>query len=238
MKGFKIQDKQMLLVLVPHQDVRVELRKYSDSLLKAGYHGFYSFPWVAPLASLSQPLSTEELKHCAHSLREAINGEKIIAEKESFTAFHAGETEMALFGPQLNLIFENQSGLPQMGAQAIFGSPLDVCLKDAALKIINIFSPVITGIYLLPKDKNLHDKNLQNKNLRGASLPAHGNFSCLPPPEFSFRAFAIANMYWQPVLVETEGCTVGYKWKIGKLCWLPRKASVKKHEQTYTGQQL
>ncbi|MDR3020366.1 MAG: hypothetical protein LBU66_05630 [Treponema sp.] len=42
----------------------------------------------------------------------------------------------------------------------------------------------------------------------------------LPPlQKLSFRAAAVANMYWQPLGKNTDG----YKWKIGSLYWLPKR---------------
>ncbi|MDR0322979.1 MAG: hypothetical protein LBI12_00860 [Treponema sp.] len=44
----------------------------------------------------------------------------------------------------------------------------------------------------------------------------------LPPLEvFSFRAAAIANMYWTSCKNETAHCASFNKWKIGGLVWLP-----------------
>jgi hypothetical protein len=46
------------------------------------------------------------------------------------------------------------------------------------------------------------------------------NVSCeTPRKKLGFRAAAVANMYWKTLQIDGEIC---YKWKIGKLFWLPR----------------
>jgi len=176
-------DKQILLVLVPHRDTRVELRKYSDLLLKAGLTGVYQFPLAAPLASLSQPLNANELKYLTRSLRENTGSGKITAAETSITAFPPDGKD-TLFGPRLDsTVLINMFG-------------------DAAVKIKNLFSPLIIGTYFVP-DSSSHNLRLIEK---------------IPPVLLSFRAGAVANMIWQPF---QAGHDTGYKWKIGKLCWLP-----------------
>lgn len=164
----------MFLVLVPHRDARLMMRKYSDALFKAGFSGAYCFPWVTPLAAASRPLTADELKNCARALRDAslASGGKITAGEISAVSFH-GE---ALFGPRLDI------------------SPNAFDCK----KIASIFSPLVIGACLMPD---------------ATTLP--------PPPKLSFRAAAVANMQWRPVQTENDSRVIGYKWKIGKLCWLP-----------------
>ena len=46
------------------------------------------------------------------------------------------------------------------------------------------------------------------------------------PPKLTFSAAAVANMVWQPVSIsaeDTKSVAFGYKWRIGKLFWLPKK---------------
>lgn len=90
------------LVLVPHRDIRVILQKQSESLIKNGLTGVYSFPHIAVLASLSQPLNAEDLKRIACSLREAAGTEKISIKKTANFPFPAGAEEMHLFGYKLD----------------------------------------------------------------------------------------------------------------------------------------
>jgi hypothetical protein len=53
------------------------------------------------------------------------------------------------------------------------------------------------------------------------------NTDALPcPPKLAFSAAAVANMACQPVSItaqDTKSDAFGYKWKIGKLFWLPKK---------------
>ena len=174
--------KNIFLVLVPHRDVRLVLRNYSNSLFGAGYSGAYHFPWVAPLALLSQAFNTDELKNCAHILREAVGEGKINSCEASSCVFAA---DTALFGPRIDI------GI------------LPDSLGGAAKKATEFFTQPIIGACLLSSAEN------------AAFLP--------PPPQISFRAAAVANMYWRPM--KTGASVVGYKWKIGKLCWLPKTGS-------------
>jgi len=181
MKTENRRHKQIFLVLVPHKDVRGELRKYGDLMVKAGLTDVYSFPYIAPLASLSQALNTEELKQIAHSLRDYIGSGKISAEGDAATTFPGYEKNLTLNGPRLDIVI-----------------PKNV-FKDGIKKITDIFSPLVIGCFLTKDNKKL-------------SLE-------IPREKLAFRAAAVANMYWQPLKINGEIC---YKWKIGKLYWLPR----------------
>jgi len=172
----------IFLVLVPHRDTRLILRNYSSSLFKAGAAGAYHFPWAAPLAALSQPLSAEELKICARFLRKAATEGKINATDAAATTF-SGAEGTALLGPRINI-----------------GVSSDLFGEDGAQKITSFFSPLVIGACLLSAGEDT------------TTLP--------PPPQLSFRAAAVANMYWRTV--RTDSAVIGYKWKIGKLCWLPK----------------
>jgi hypothetical protein len=166
------------LALVPHRDTRLELRRYSETLFCTGYTGAYSFPWVVPLAALLQPLSGDELKHCARAIREASQNEKIEAVQAALLPL---DGEKTLFGPRLNIDIN-----------------LDM-FENAAQKIKNIFSPPVIGACFI------------SANVDTSVLP--------PPPNLSFRAAAIANMYRQSY--ETGGAW-NCSWQIGRLAWLPK----------------
>jgi hypothetical protein len=173
--------KQIFLVLVPHRDVRGELRKYGDLMVKAGLSDVYSFPYITPLASLSQALDTEELKQIAHSLRKNIGNDKISIEGDAATDFPCYERDLSLVGPRLDIEI-----------------PRNV-FKGGIKKITDIISPLLIGCFLTKENKK---------------LPLE-----IPREKLAFRAAAVANMYWRPLQIDGEIC---YKWKIGKLCWLPR----------------
>jgi len=127
-----VKETSIFLVLVPHRDTRLILRKYSDTLFKAGFTGAYHFPWVSPLAAISRPFNTEELKHCARAIREAA-GSKILAHEAAAAAFPSAEDDTLLFGPRLE---------PDITQDALRGS-------ESSSKIISIFSPPVIGSYLL-----------------------------------------------------------------------------------------
>ena len=187
----------VFLVLVPHRDTRVLVRKYSDALAGTGLTGWYTFPWVAPLAVLSQPLCDEELKKCAHSLREIIGGNKIFTAEISGTKFSAGTEEMALFGPRLDLSITGKD------------------LGETILKIKNLFSPFVIGTYLLPVVRSGVSQDSGENQMMQPNAP-------IPQCEkLGFRAAAVANMFWRQF---KTGSQKYFKWKIGKLFWLPHPA--------------
>ena len=101
---------------------------------------------------------------------------------------------------------------------ALNGFKLDLCAACAsgiaAGKIKKIFSPVIIGEFLNPKGagQNVRD---------GLCASQPKNY-----PDINFRAAAVANMHWKPININGE---YYFKWKIGKLFWLPRpKKSLQK----------
>lgn len=172
-----------LLVLVPHRDARLVLRGYSAELFKAGFTGAYHFPWVAPLAALPCPLTHEELKKIARTIREAVGKEKFLTTQTMSVGFPSEHDDTLLFGPRLELT----------GDKKLFEQKL---LCPSAVN----FTPII-----------------------GTCLTEKGETRELPlPPQLSFRAAAVANMNWQPV----KGSACGFKWKIGKLFWLPKADKV------------
>jgi hypothetical protein len=171
----------IFLVLVPHRDTRLILRKYSAALFKNGNKGAYSFPWVVPVASLSCSLTATELKHCAHTLRESNKG-KICAAEAATVEFLQGDNNAALFGPRLDL---------QISQDAYNG-------EKTAEKLIKVFSPPVIGACLFSE--------------------AEGKPTIQPPP-LSFRAAAVANMFWYS---DKQGGAFYCKWEIGKLFWIPK----------------
>jgi len=177
--------KDNYLVLVPHRDTRIELKKHSNNLIKEGLTEVYPFPLVAPLASLKKPLESDELKKIAGSLRKAM-GENIFKSSETTTInFPQDTANMTLFGPRLDL--DTSSNKWEISSD----------------KIINLIKPLLIGTFLIPIGVSASEK------LDKSSYSS-----------FSFRAAAVANMYWQPCMINGE---ISYKWKIGKLFWLPSK---------------
>jgi len=171
------------LVLVPHRDIRVELKKYCDFKLKEGLTGVYNFPLVTPIASLSQALNDGELKQIANLLRKSIGKNKISAGETSAIAFSYDKKELSLYGKRLDI------------------TPQDISLSGEK-KINYIFPSFVIGCFL--KDENNAKLDILNEN---------------PQKKLEFRAAAVANMYWKTLQDNGE---IYFKWKIGKLFWLPR----------------
>jgi len=134
----KKKDRKKFLVLVPHRDVRQEMRKYSASLFTAGFPGAFCFPWAAPLAALSQALNEEELKHFSRVLREII-GSKLYADKAAVCALE----KETLFGPLIDI--GDFSGAPGNAAEKvtkIFPHPvIGSCLLTSCAESADLPAP-------------------------------------------------------------------------------------------------
>jgi len=89
----------------------------------------------------------------------------------------------------------------------LFGPRLDIDIhqdffKNVSKKINYIFPSFVIGCFLKPENNtklNVLCENAQKK--------------------LGFTAAAVANMHWRSLQINGEIC---YKWKIGKLFWLPR----------------
>ncbi|MCL1992616.1 MAG: hypothetical protein FWG66_06695 [Spirochaetes bacterium] len=162
--GGESAEKRLFLVLVPHRDSRLLLRKYARALFKAGLCGAGLFPSVAPLAVLKRPLKEAELKACARLLRESLlpAGGKISFSK-----------------PQPPLRFGFRFALAGRPGLAIFGLGLEVAAGGGFLPPSSVAErlPPLLALGLAPPGESL---------LGSASLP--------PAPEISFGAAALANM--------------------------------------------
>lgn len=90
---------------------------------------------------------------------------------------------------------------------ALLGLRLEFAItpNDLAIqKVTDFFKPHVLGACLLSD--------------------AESKSACLPsPPKLAFRAAAVANMFWRPVM--TGDNVIGYKWKIGELFWLPKSVN-------------
>ena len=124
--------RRFFLVLVPHRDIRAKLKEYINLPNKNCHAGIYSFPLAAPLACLSKPFNTDELKNFAHSLRKAAGENKFNVNEISACAFPAGEQEITLYGQELELNNKDAIFFPSS-------------------KIKYFFSKTILGAYLIPK---------------------------------------------------------------------------------------
>ncbi|MCL2764979.1 MAG: hypothetical protein FWD40_06830 [Treponema sp.] len=191
--------KQIFLVLVPHRDARAALKKLSESLIKSGINNIYNFPFAAPLAALLRPLSTDELKKIACSIREIKGDKKFNHNNFSSVVFPAGDEKMTLYGPRLDL----QRQPDYSGCTG---------------KIDSVFPNPVSGIFLEKIPEYKAEKQYLTVQERENEYDSLTDFVLKDKNELSFRPAAIANMYWQPI---RQGAMTIYKWKIGKLCWLP-----------------
>jgi len=162
------------LVLVPHRDARALIRKHCELLIKEGVTGVYLFPWVAPIAELSEEFSSDELKYAAHSLRDFTGTEKFPINETASAAFPSGEEKMILFGQRFDLKIPD----------SIFG--------EGNKKIKKLFAPLVIGSLLMPK---ANEQRLCAANQR-IEAPLR--------EKISFRSAALANMYWKPIKSENE----------------------------------
>jgi hypothetical protein len=114
---------------------------------------------------------------------------------------HIGKNKINAEGDAVSAFPCNKEELDLCGAGLDIVIPKDI-FKNSGKKISYVFPSIIIGCFLKPKD---------NTKL--------GIFREAPQKKLGFRAAAVANMYWKKLQINGEIC---YKWKIGKLCWLPR----------------
>jgi len=206
------RSKTIFLVLVPHQDVRLELRKYSDSLHNT--EKVYPFPLIAPLAVLSKPLNPDELKKISRSLRNNLGTNKIITGKPSITAIPINNKNMNLFGLKIDFTF------PECITQR-HGEHGGEYKDSFIQKIKTLFSPLLIGLFLVPE---VNEQQLRASRTEGSMSPCEKlKYNSTVPPfdKLSFRAAAIANMTWEESGLDEKGKVI-FEYKIGKLCWLPK----------------
>ena len=193
-----------LLVLVPHRDARLEFQKWSAALFSAGMSDAYSFPCVAPIAALSEPLSHEELKTCALALRKLIsNGNDSKPHDGKLHTEEAARLDLqntdVLFGLKLNLNINDNFFNDCYGE------------KSRSNIFLHVFSPVLIGVCIKQTVCQKPGSDPDNPQLFFEK-----NNDTLP--RISFRAAALANMSIRAI----DGFSPGsYEWIIKKPCWLP-----------------
>jgi len=122
--------RQIYLVLVPHRDIRLIYKNYSEGLFKQGFYGAFHIPWIAPLAAISMPFNTDELKNCARIIRDSSKSGKICASEAAAVPFPVNENDFSIYGTSLDI------NLP-LGA-----------LGEAGEKVNYFFSPPVIGALL------------------------------------------------------------------------------------------
>ena len=136
-------------------------------------------------------------------LSEELNSDELKYAARSLREITRGEKTR--IGEKAAIAFpEDDKNMNLLGLQLDLIFP-DSVFGDGIQKIKKTFSPLLIGSWLMPKT---------NEQLLRASAS--------PRENLSFRAAAIANMYWQPFQI---GDDIGFKWKIGKLAWLPNKTT-------------
>jgi hypothetical protein len=152
--------RQIYLVLVPHRDIRLILKDYSANLFKQGFYGAFHIPWIAPLAAISRPLNTDELKKCAHILKDSTKGNKICASKASVVQFPLNENNFSIYGPELDINLPAEAlGEAEKKVSRFFSPPVICSLlfedktETAALPPpphISFRVAAVTNMYLFP----------------------------------------------------------------------------------------
>jgi hypothetical protein len=195
---------QTFLVLVPHRDVRIELQKYSDLAQEAAQK-------AAQEKGLAGVYNFPHVAPLA-SLSQALT-----------------DSELKQIAHSLRKNIGNNKIFAKDGAVTVFpcykkdlsltGPCLDIVIPqnifDSGSKKINAFlSPLIIGCFLMPE----FTLDSREDNIK------FNAFREIPCKKMEFRAAAVANMYWRSLQLNDE---IYYKWKIGKLCWLPRPGRLK-----------
>jgi len=134
------------------------------------------------------------------SLSQTLNEGELKQIANSLRA-HIGNKKIKAEGDAISTFPFNEKEFTLFGAGLDIDIPQDI-FKNLSKKISFIFHSIIIGCFLKPKE---------NTKL---------NIFCdCPQKKLGFRAAAAANMYWKEFQINGE---IYYKWKIGKLCWLPR----------------
>ena len=94
-------------------------------------------------------------------------------------------------------VVEFSDGMSLFGPCFENSIPLSIINESAASKVKKFISPSVIGSCLFQEQAKI-----------------------LLPPPVSFRAAGFANMYWKPLQTKPDKA-FGFKWKIGKLFWLP-----------------
>jgi hypothetical protein len=191
-----------LIIIVPHRDSLKPLEEYRAKLFAAGFHGAWSFPMAAPLASVSRPFSGEELKGLGRNIRELTNKTdgKIYCSGSALSKFTTEDTEEGRRRPRTGA-----RGHGEQEGLTFFGVPLNLLIEEAIFpltakaKILKTFSPpVLCAALLAPEERP----------------PSEGG------PFISFRAASLANLAIRPL--ESGAAGYSFEWKMGPLVWLPK----------------
>ena len=90
------------IILIPHRDTQRLLYEYRKKLFSSGLTGAHAFPAAAPLAQVSAPFSTMELKDLGRNLRDLTIKNDGRIQGTTMAAIRCSE-HFSFFGPQLKL---------------------------------------------------------------------------------------------------------------------------------------
>jgi hypothetical protein len=110
------------IVLIPHRDSQRCLGIYRKSLFAEGFFGAYAFPVAAPLALVSKPFKSEELKVLSHELRAVtLSNNGKLSPSGAVQVVCPLVEGAAFFGPRLDLpSLETISGLSNEKVNFLF----------------------------------------------------------------------------------------------------------------------
>jgi hypothetical protein len=181
---------QYFLVIVPHRDSRLELRKWSDNLFNGGFYGAYLFPWLIPAALLSAPFNPDELKHCACVIREATLG--------SDGKIHASDCSTLKLFNRLN---DKQKAPLLFGLKAELEVSGEAFTQNAVSKVIKIYKPLVIGSCMLSENEEVPSIPAPKVSFRAAAI-AVMSFRFIKISEQPENAIAcrwkILKLHWLP----------------------------------------
>ena len=165
------------IILIPHRDAVKPLEEYRQKLFSIGVASAHSFPLAAPLAEVSRPFRSQELKELAlyiRSLTKSADG-KILCEKK---CAEAKSRHLSFFGPSFNLAIE-EGAFPETA-------------KD---KLIRVLNPAVLCASLCKMD-SVNDAEPPAISFRAASV---SNLAIRPLPELDYSfEWEIGESVWLP----------------------------------------
>ena len=187
------------VILVPHRDALKGAEAHSRRLFAAGFAGAYSFPHIAPVASVSRPLNRDELKALAKTIRDSTPtaGGKITGGKIACGNFTDGKIKIS---PNEKICAVKELSL--LGF--ILDLPIDETMfpQTARRKLLSVFSPPVLCTAVID------------------SVDAEKFTAGEQTPEISFRSAFVANFAVRLLL--SGDARYSFQWRMGSEVWLPK----------------
>jgi len=224
METAPLTETMYFAVLVPHRDCLPALDDYRRSLFAAGLEGAWAFPAAAPLARLSRPLDTGEIKSAAAELRSLLGDRMISPVTEGAGSVRTGGEctggECAGWGPYRFFGIMLDLPSPALPADAVLQRWEKPVLAPVCCKY-HQEGPQTAFAHLRPTGSvEVHAEDAEIAKKEGS------NYLLLP--RIAFRAAALANLALMPVLPEKTAefasfdADYSFTWELGPLYWLPR----------------